>query len=194
MGAGKRRLSGNVALAAILALLFLGIYGSVVAQNIGARRRVHAACEAIREGHERWMRSPVVPLMFGVYAEGLARDTRDEWEAQCAFLEGKLSWWRFNIGVYAQVPIDEARRARKREAFAEAEKRCPEVIRSSMAALQLPEKEALSTAGQICGLVTTARQQNELPSKPVLLWEWPAQLEPIARGMSPAAPPSGSAR
>jgi hypothetical protein len=182
---GRRR--GNIALLAILALIFLGIYGGNSAQNVRAQRRVRAACATIRAGEKRYLENDAVRFVFGGHFDELARDLEDELDAQCGYLDARLSWWRWNVGAYVTLPVDEPRRARKREAFAEAERRCPVVLRTSLEALKIQDKEIASTSGQVCSLLTLARQKNEIPSKPVLAWEWPGVLEPLAKALTPSS-------
>jgi len=181
--AGRRR--GNAVLVLTLFLVFAGIYGVNAVQNVRAKRRVRAACSTIRDAEDRYLGNGAVPFVFGGRFDDFARDLHDELDAQCSYLDSRLAWWRWNVGAYVTIPVDEARRARKREAFAEAERRCPTVLRSSLEALKIQEKEIVSTTGQVCSLLSLARQKNELPNKPILAWEWPATLETIAKPLAP---------
>lgn len=183
-----------VAVAAALGVV-AAVYGYNVYRNVTARSRADAACDGFMAATRARQKVTHVWLsrMFPD-AAAVERDNIAGAGDLCSSVQGRLAWWRWNLGMAPfQPPRDAARDGRLRVALDAASKRCPKAAEEMLDRspfFQKPPKddtEKAKMAGQkqhlvaaMCGTYKEARSRLDEPSPKLPIWDWPARIETLA--------------
>ncbi len=206
--AGRKRLI--VAVAVVLGAA-AAVYGYNVYRNVSARSRADAACDRFISA-TRTTQKATHPWLSRVFPDAatVERDNIAGAGDLCRGVQGRLTWWRWNLGgADYQPPRDGARDRRLRVALDAAAKRCPIVSRKILDAspyFQKPPKDDKEKAKMelqknqlvigMCSTYKDARSRLDEPTPGLSIWDWPERLERLATsaemlaGKRPHAPPS----
>src|SRR4051812_25891063 len=106
---GKRRLL-VAGVASGLALVALSVLGYGAKRNGEARASVRASCEAQRAALPAVLDQGKLRAILGDDAGVVADDMKRMLDEDCAFLDARFVWWRWNLGATVALPPHEDER------------------------------------------------------------------------------------
>lgn len=128
-----------------------GPLGYNAARNAQARRSATEGCAAARAALGAVLTEQSAKLLFETDASAVSADLRANIDGSCAFLDERLAWWRWNLGVQVSLPRDVAREARLDKAVEAARVRCPGTVRALFAELKVEGAAVDEAVTKLCG-------------------------------------------
>jgi len=171
-----RLIVGFVAVAAVA-----GSLGYNAARNAQARRAAREGCAAAHAALAAVLTEQSAKLLFEADAPEVTADLRADLDGNCAFLEERLAWWRWNAGVNVSVPEDAARAERLRKAVEAARVRCPVTVRALFAELKAEKAAVDEAVTKLCGGLGSLTPGRMAPASP---WELAERYGAVAKSVS----------